>query len=64
MSDGGGAYIEAWLSRVRMRREVGARSLAEADRMRCEESSLETKARLLVLVVAIVVVLYQVFIAD
>ena len=60
MSDGGGAYIEAWISRVRMQREINARTLGEADRMRCEESELEMKGRLLVLIIAVLVILYQI----
>ena len=59
MSDGGGAYIEAWISRLRMQRQKNAPSLVEADRMRCEDSRAETQARLIVLVVAVLVVIYN-----
>ena len=60
MSDGGGAYIEAWISRMRTQRELSARDLAEADRMRREENDQEMKGRFLVLALAVLALLYQV----
>jgi len=51
--DGGAQYIEAWLSRLRMRRQKDAGSVEEADRMRREDSESEFKERLLALLVLI-----------
>ncbi len=58
MSDGGGSYIEAWLSRMRMRNHSEAHSLAEADQMRCEESRAEFQGRLFVLILVIIILAF------
>ena len=53
-----GSYVEAWLSRMRMRREANASSLGEADRMRRKEGMSELKGRLLLVVVLLAAVAY------